>query len=97
MLRLDESIAYAKTLNAEGKVYTQDQWMNHDVQRNIAKPDIDNRNATLNAYGAKLSDMTKADATHNAKYAGYSNTFFRDFYDTLILNSTRKNWFSPAS
>jgi len=97
VLRLDESIAHAKTLNAEGKVYTQDQWMNHDVQRNIAKPNIDNRNATLNAYGAKLSNMTKADATHNAKYVGYSNTFFRDFYDTLILNSTRKNWFSPAS
>ena len=93
MLRLDESIAYAKTLNAQGTVYTQKQWMNHDVQRNIAKPNLDNRKATLNSYGATLSGMTKANATHNAKYAGYSNTFFRDFYDTLILNSTRKNWF----
>ena len=93
VLRLDESIAYAKTLNAQGKVYTQKQWMNHDVQRNIAKPNLDNRKATLNSYGATLSGMTKANATHNAKYAGYSNTFFRDFYDTLILNSTRKNWF----
>ena len=95
--RLDESIAHARKLANEGKVYTAEQWEDHDVQREIAAPNMATRDKELNTNGAKISDKTLEAFTHKGKYASYTNTFFRDFYDVLIKDSKHEDWFAPKS
>ena len=95
--RLDESIEHAKKLQSNGKVYSQEAWENHEIQREIAKPNIANRKQKLNTYGANFDETTLGTISHNGKFVSYSNTFFRDFYDVLIKDSTHKDWFAPKS
>ena len=40
-------------------------------------------------------EKEKANATQNGEYVNYSNTFFRDFYSTLVKGTSHANWFSP--
>jgi len=87
--RLDESIEYARKLEKEGKVYNVEDWEDHDIQRKIAKPNLDNMEEK---YGAKM-DEAKKNAANGGKYVSYSNTFFRDFFDVLIKGSKHANWF----
>ena len=91
--RLDESIEYARKLEKEGKVYKEEDWENHDIQRDIAKPNLDNMEEK---YGAKM-DEAKKNAANGGKYVSYSNTFFRDFYEVLIKGSPHQNWFTQKS
>ena len=95
--RLDESIAHARKLANEGKVYTAEQWEDHDVQREIAAPNMATRDKKIDTNGAKISDKTLEAFTHKGKYASYTNTFFRDFYDVLIKGSKHEDWFAPKS
>lgn len=92
--RLDESIAHAKKLYDEGKVYSEEDWRNHEIQRRIAVPNLDNKEMELDTNDVQISTRTTADFTRKGKYSGYSNTFFRDCYDVLIGNTTRKHWFT---
>jgi len=87
--RLDESIEYARKLEKEGKVYKEEDWENHDIQRDIAKPNLYNMEEK---YGAKM-DEAKKNVANGGKYVSYSNTFFRDFYEVLIEQSNRPDWF----
>ena len=95
--RLDESIEHAKKLQSAGKVYSQETWENHEIQREIAKPNIANRKQKLNTYGANFDETTLGTISHNGKFVNYSNTFFRDFYDVLIKGSPHQNWFTQKS
>ena len=52
--RLDESIAHARKLANEGKVYTAEQWEDHDVQREIAAPNMTTRDKKIDTNGAEL-------------------------------------------
>ena len=87
----------AKKLQSDGKVYSQEAWENHEIQREIAKPNIDNRKQKLNTYGANFDETTLGTISHNGKFVNYSNTFFRDFFDVLIKDSKHKDWFAPKS
>lgn len=95
--RLDESIAHARKLAEYGKVYTAEQWEDHDVQREIAAPNMAIMNEKVNTYGLEISEQTLKLFAHKGKYASYTNTFFRDFYNVLIKDSKHENWFSPKS
>ena len=44
-----------------------------------------------------ISDKTFDAFTHKGKYASYTNTFVRDFYDVLIKGSKHEDWFAPKS
>jgi hypothetical protein len=91
--RLDESIEYARQLNAKGKVYSAGQWEDHDVQCQIAKPNLRNMNEKIGTYGKMKQDL--ADSISNGShYVTYSNTFFRDFFATLLKGTDRANWFN---
>ncbi|MBR4222922.1 MAG: hypothetical protein IKR81_17305 [Victivallales bacterium] len=92
--RLDEAIAHARKLNAEGKVYTADQWEDHDVQRQIAAPNLLKMDETLNAYGLKIKDATAEAFAKRASNASLTNNFFRDFYKVLIKDTSHANWFN---
>jgi hypothetical protein len=91
--RLDESIAHARSLAAAGKVYTAEQWENHDVQRDIAAPNKSNMDKELNTYGIPLKEGKMEVYAHKGRYVSYTNTFFRDFHQVLIAGKTHANWF----
>jgi len=91
--RLDESIAHARKLNAEGKVYTPEQWEDHDVQRQVAAPNLQNMQKGIGTYNIIRKDVAE-DCSRNGRYANYTNTFFRDFFGTLVQNSNRSDWFN---
>ncbi len=92
--RLDEAIAHARKLNAEGKVYSAEQWEDHDVQRQIAAPNLLKMNESLNAYGLKIKDTTAEKYAQKGSNVSLTNNFFRDFYNVLIKNSPHANWFN---
>ena len=48
----------------------------------------------LETYGAKIKDKEQKIAAHNGEFVGYSNTFFRDFYEVLIKGSPHEDWFA---
>lgn len=91
--RLDESIAHARKLNAAGKVYSAEQWEEHDIQREIASPNRSNRNEKLHAYNIDVNEKITAFFDHKGHYSNYTNTFFRDFYECLIDGKKHANWF----
>lgn len=91
--RLDESIAHAKKLHADGKVYTAEQWENHDVQRKIAAPNLMNMDAKLNTYNITLSKRTTSSLTEKSQYVNFTNSFFRDMYDTVVKDTNHADWF----
>ena len=91
--RLDESIAHARKLHADGKVYSAEQWENHDVQRKIAAPNLANMGATLDTYNITLSEKTTTVFTGKSHYVNYTNSFFRDMYDTVVTGTSHENWF----
>ena len=91
--RLDEAIAHARTLMANGKVYSAEQWEDHDVQRQVAAPNLANENQKLKHYGIKVSDNTVKRCQQKGAYVGYTNSFFRDFYETVTIVGLRKDWF----
>ena len=91
--RLDESIAHARKLHADGKVYFAEQWENHDVQRKIAAPNLANMGATLDTYNITLSEKTTTVFTGKSHYVNYTNSFFRDMYDTVVKGTSHENWF----
>ena len=91
--RLDESIAHARKLHADGKVYSAEQWEDHDVQRKIAAPNLANMDATLDTYNITLSEKTTTVFTGKSHYVNYTNSFFRDMYDTVVMGTTHENWF----
>ena len=95
VLRLDESIAHAKKLKSEGKVYKEEDWENHDIQRKIAAPNIANMEQKLNTYDPNINENKSAAIAHKGEYSGYTNNFFRDFYSTIIKGSNHENWFLP--
>lgn len=90
--RLDESIEYARRLDAEGKVYSAEQWEDHDIQCQIAKPNLRNRDQQIGTYG-KMNQNVADDYSTHAHYVTYSNTFFRDFFVPLLKGTNRVNWF----
>ena len=87
--RLDESIAHARKLNDAGKVYSAEQWENHDVQRRIALPNLENMGTKLDTYN--ISVISKY--TGMSQYVNFTNNFFRDMYDKLITGTAHKDWF----
>lgn len=91
--RLDESIAHARSLAAAGKVYTAEQWENHDVQRDIAAPNKSNMDKELNTYGIPLKEEKTEVYAHKGRYVSYTNTFFRDLHQVLIAGKAHSNWF----
>ena len=91
--RLDESIAHARKLHAAGKVYTAEQWENHDVQRKIAAPNLTNMDAKLDTYNITLSEETTKLFKEKSHYVNFTNSFFRDMYDTVVKGTSHKNWF----
>ena len=91
--RLDESIAHARKLHADGKVYSAAQWEDHDVQRKIAAPNLANMDATLDTYNITLSEKTTTVFTGKSHYVNYTNSFFRDMYDTVVKGTSHENWF----
>ncbi len=91
--RLDESIEYARQLNANGKVYSAGQWEDHDIQCPIAKPNLRNRDAKIGTYG-KMKQNVADDFSNKSHYVTYSNTFFRDFFVPLLKGTNRVNWFA---
>ena len=48
--------------------------------------------------GEGLSTFVEGHGLHSHRFrfefVGYSNTFFRDFYDVLIKGSPHENWFA---
>ena len=92
--RLDESIAHARKLHAEGKVYSADQWEDHGVQRQIAAPNLLNMKQQIGTYNRMKNEVAK-DFSNTSRYATYTNNFFRDFYEPLVQNSGRADWFNP--
>jgi hypothetical protein len=88
----DESIEYARQLETQGKVYSAEQWENHDIQCQIAKPNLRNRDAKIGTYGKMKQNVADDYSTH-AHYVTYSNTFFRDFFVPLLKGTNRVNWF----
>ena len=91
--RLDESIAHARKLHADGKVYSAEQWEDHDVQRKIAVPNLANMDAKLDTYNITLSEKTTTVFTGKSHYVNFTNSFFRDMYDTVVKGTSHKNWF----
>ncbi len=91
--RLDESIVHARKLHADGKVYSAEQWEDHDVQRKIAAPNLTNMDAKLNTYNITLSEKTTSVFTRKSHYVNFTNSFFRDMYDTVITGTTHADWF----
>ncbi len=92
--RLDESIAHARKLHAEGKVYAADQWEDHDVQRQIAAPNLLNMKQQIGTYNRIKNEVAK-NFSNTSRYATYTNNFFRDFYEPLVQNTGRADWFNP--
>lgn len=91
--RLDESIAHARKLQAAGRVYKAEDWENHDVQREIAKPNLKLANGKAEfPDGATGSARKLSEFTVRGRYAGCTNLFFRDLSKQL-LGPERKNWF----
>jgi hypothetical protein len=91
--RLDESIAHARKLHADGKVYSAEQWEDHDVQRKIAAPNLANMDAKLDTYNITLSEKTTKLFKEKSHYVNFTNSFFRDMYDTVVKGTTHENWF----
>ena len=91
--RLDESIDYARKLQAQGRVYKAEDWENHDVQREIAKPNLKLEKGRAEfPDGATGSARKLMEFTQRGQYAGCTNMFFRDMSKQL-LGRNRKNWF----
>ena len=93
VLRLDESIAHARRLMKDGKVYSAEQWEDHDVQRQIAAPNLANRNQGLDHYDVQLDESKVGDFNDDGEYLSYSNGFFRDFYDMIVGRGLNFEWF----
>lgn len=93
--RLDESIEHARRLAAEGKVYSAEQWEDHDIQRRIAAPNLANMETKIGSYNI-LGPNAVQEYSDDARYVTFSNNFFRDFFVPLVQNSTRPDWFKPA-
>ena len=91
--RLDEAIAHARNLMASGKVYSAEQWENHDVQRQVAAPNLANRNQKLDHYNVSVGNNTLKRYQQKGEYVGYTNSFFRDFLETVTLVGSHKDWF----
>ena len=91
--RLDDAIAHARTLMANGKVYSAEQWEDHDVQRQVAAPNLANRNQKLDHYDISVANNTVKTFQGRGEYVGYTNSFFRDFYDSVALVGLHKDWF----
>jgi len=91
--RLDEAIAHARNLMASGKVYSAEQWENHDVQRQIAAPNLANHDEKLKHYGIQVENNTLKRYQQKGEYVGYTNNFFRDFLETVTQVGSHKDWF----
>ena len=64
----------------------------------VADLDMDNMveyMKTVNAYRSAARTYASSPTRENA--IKLHNTFFRDFYDTLIKGSNRENWFAPSA
>ena len=94
--RLDEAIAHARSLMASGKVYSAEQWENHDVQRQVAAPNLNNKDQKLELYGIPVANSTVKHYQQKGEYAGYTNSFFRDFLETVTQVGLHKNWFKQG-
>ena len=78
---------------ASGKVYSAEQWENHDVQRQVAAPNLANRNQKLDHYNVSVGNNTLKRYQQKGEYVGYTNSFFRDFLETVTLVGSHKDWF----
>ena len=63
----------------------------------ITIPKQSNSSNDPQAARANISEKTLEAMTNNGRYVSYSNSFFRDFYDTLIKGSPREDWFAQES
>ena len=88
--RLDEAIDHARSLQASGNVYSAEQWENHDVQRQVAAPNLNNKDQKLELYGIPVANSTVKHYQQEGEYVGYTNSFFRDF---VTLVGSHKDWF----
>lgn len=91
--RLDEAIDHARSLQASGNVYSAEQWENHDVQRQVAAPNLNNKDQKLELYGIPVANSTVKHYQQKGEYVGYTNSFFRDFLETVTLVGSHKDWF----
>lgn len=91
--RLDESIGHARRLAAEGKVYSAEQWEDHDIQRRIAAPNLANMETKIDSYNI-IGPNAVQEFSDSARYVTFPNNFFRDFFVTLLKGTDRANWFN---
>lgn len=89
--RLDDAIAHARKLKAEGKVYTAEQWETRDVQKDIATTALAKAKNHPDLPSASLPNAQAVKI--RSDYIGSTNFFFRDFYDTVTRGGNRKSWF----
>ena len=78
---------------ASGKVYSAEQWENHDVQRQVAAPNLNNKDQKLEHYDIPVANSTVKHYQQKGEYAGYTNSFFRDFLETVTQAGSHKDWF----
>ena len=95
--RLDESIEHARKLNDAGKVYSAEQWDDHEIQRKIAAPNMDNMKGEINTYGAGFDKKMSDYFAGKGKYLNYTNNFFRDFYEALVKDTNHADWFNAGT
>ena len=89
--RLDDAIAHARKLKADGKVYTAEQWEMHDVQKGIAKVAL--RKARNHPALPRASLQNGEAVRIRSDYIGNTNFFLRDFYEMVTSRGYHKNWF----
>jgi hypothetical protein len=89
--RLDEAIARARKLKAEGKVYSAAEWETRDVQRNIAKVALGK--AKNDDSLPNLSRKHRNAIKIRSDYTGSTNFVMRDMYETLTQSGKHTDWF----
>ena len=90
--RLDDAIAHARKLKADGKVYTAEQWEMHDMQKGIAKVAL--RKARNHPALPRASLQNGEALRIRSDYIGNTNFFLRDFYEMVTSRGYHKNWFN---
>ena len=89
--RLDEAIAHARKLKADGKVYSAAEWETRDVQRNIAK--VARGKAQNDNSLPKPNSQSRNALKIRSDYTGSTNFVMRDMYETLTQSGKHTDWF----